>query len=79
MAAAAQERRGQRTPDPVELNLEGVDIAPEDLETILSIDVDRWRQEIGFRQTHLEQFPNLPDEIWEAHRRVAKALNDAAG
>jgi hypothetical protein len=83
-ASAAQERRGQGSADPVgiiptaeELNLEGVDITPEDLETILSIDVERWRQEIGFRQTHLEQFPNLPEEIWEAHRRVAKDLNEA--
>jgi phosphoenolpyruvate carboxykinase (GTP) len=34
---------------------------------------------MGFRQAHLEQFPDLPEEIWEAHRRVTKALDDAAG
>ncbi|HEV7205435.1 MAG TPA: phosphoenolpyruvate carboxykinase (GTP) [Jatrophihabitans sp.] len=61
-------------PTEEELHLEGVDIAPEDLETILSINVPRWRQEMEHRQEHLEQFPNLPEEIWAAHRRVAAAL-----
>jgi phosphoenolpyruvate carboxykinase (GTP) len=64
-------------PTEDELDLDGVDITPEDLATILSIDVERWRQEMGFRQTHLEQFPRLPEEIWEAHRRVARALDEA--
>jgi phosphoenolpyruvate carboxykinase (GTP) len=31
---------------------------------------------MGFREEHLSQF-NLPEEIWEAHRRVAKALDEA--
>jgi phosphoenolpyruvate carboxykinase (GTP) len=75
------EVKGRQTPVGIlptadELNLEGVDITPEDLETILSIDVERWRQEMGFRETHLADLPNLPEEIWEAHRRVAKALDD---
>ena len=29
---------------------------------------------MGFRETHLQQFERLPEEIWEAHRRVARAL-----
>jgi phosphoenolpyruvate carboxykinase (GTP) len=75
------EVKGRQTPVGIiptkeELNLEGVDITPEDLETILSIDVERWRQELGFRQAHLEQFPSMPEAIWEAHRRVAAALED---
>jgi Phosphoenolpyruvate carboxykinase C-terminal P-loop domain len=51
---------------------------PGDLEKILSIDVDRWRQEIEHRQTHLEQFDGLPKGIWEAHHRVAAALDHDA-
>jgi phosphoenolpyruvate carboxykinase (GTP) len=31
---------------------------------------------MGFRQAHLEQFPNLPEEIWAAHRRVSAALDE---
>ncbi len=66
-------------PTEEELDLEGVDIAPEDLETILSINVPRWQQEMEHRQAHLEHFDGLPEEIWEAHRRVAAALNEEDG
>ncbi|MGQ2912624.1 MULTISPECIES: phosphoenolpyruvate carboxykinase (GTP) [unclassified Aeromicrobium] len=78
------EVEGQRTPVGViptrdELLLEGLDDqALADLDTILTIDVTRWREEIGHRQVHLEQFRDLPEEIWEAHRRVAAALEAAA-
>src|SRR3546814_18459558 len=54
------EVKGQQTPVGIiptkeELNLEGVDITPEDLETILSIDIDRWKQEMDYREEHLKQ------------------------
>jgi phosphoenolpyruvate carboxykinase (GTP) len=61
-------------PAKEELILDGLDIDPADLDKLLTIDVDRWRQEIGFRQAYLEQFANLPEDIWAAHRRVAEAL-----
>ena len=62
-------------PTKDELNLDGVDITPEDLDTILTIDAQRWRQEMGFREQHLAQFSELPEQIWQAHRRVAAALD----
>jgi phosphoenolpyruvate carboxykinase (GTP) len=65
-------------PTKDELDLDGVAIAPHDLETILTIDTPRWQQEMKYRAEHLEQFANLPEEIWQAHRRVAAAL-DAFG
>jgi phosphoenolpyruvate carboxykinase (GTP) len=65
-------------PTEDELNLEGMDIKPEDLETILSINVPRWQQEMANREEHLKQFANLPEAIWEAHRRVAAALDSEA-
>jgi phosphoenolpyruvate carboxykinase (GTP) len=65
-------------PKAEELNLEGMAFQDGDLEKLLSIDVDRWCQEMKFREEHLSQF-NLPEEIWEAHRRVAKALDEARG
>ncbi|MFT4300000.1 MAG: phosphoenolpyruvate carboxykinase (GTP) [Aeromicrobium sp.] len=65
-------------PKREELMLEGLDEqALADLDTILTIDVDRWKQEIGYREEHLAQFDRLPEEIWEAHRRVAAALDAA--
>ena len=62
-------------PTEEELNLEGLVIDAKDLETILSINVPRWQQEMGHREEHLNQFPGMPEEIWEAHRRVAAALD----
>ena len=61
-------------PTEEELNLEGVDITREDLDRILTIDVDRWRQEMGHREEHLSELEGLPEEIWEAHRRIDSAL-----
>src|SRR5690606_12814550 len=83
MQYRAGEVEGRRTPVGIlptkeELLLEGLEIRPDDLDTVLSIDVPRWQQEIGFREEHLKQFDGLPEEIWEAHRRVAAALEEAA-
>jgi phosphoenolpyruvate carboxykinase (GTP) len=58
-----------------ELNLDGLDEQTlADLDTLLSLDHERWRQELRHRETHLAQFDDLPDEIWSVHRRVADAL-----
>lgn len=65
-------------PTEDELNLEGMDTKPEDLQTILSINVPRWQQEMGHREEHLKQFPGMPEAIWVAHRRVAAALDSEA-
>lgn len=72
---------GNKTPVGVlpkeeELNLDGMEISQEDLDLILSIDGDRWRQEMKFREEHLQQFPNMPKEIWDAHNRVREDLKD---
>jgi phosphoenolpyruvate carboxykinase (GTP) len=61
-------------PTEEELDLTGMDVPRQDLDRVLTIDTDRWRQEMGFREDHLKQFDGLPEEIWEAHRRVAAAL-----
>ena len=58
-----------------ELNLEGLEIQPADLTKLLTIDTDRWRQEMVNRERHLAQLDELPESIWEAHRRVAAALD----
>jgi phosphoenolpyruvate carboxykinase (GTP) len=76
--------RGVQTPVGIvptkdELNLDGIDIQPEDLDAVLTIDIERWRQEMTFRAAYLEQFHDLPEEIWAAHRRVAEALDRADG
>jgi phosphoenolpyruvate carboxykinase (GTP) len=57
-----------------ELVLDGLVIDDGDLDRVLTIDTERWRQEMGFREKHLAQFDGLPDEIRAAHRRVQTAL-----
>lgn len=79
MQLKAGEVSGRQTPVGIiptkeELNLEGVEITPEDLDTILTIDNARWQQEIANRDVHLSAFHDLPEEIWEAHRRVKADL-----
>jgi len=73
---------GRQTPVGIlptqdELDLTGMDVPQQDLDRVLTIDTDRWREEMGFREDHLRQFDNLPEEIWDAHRRVTAALDDA--
>lgn len=80
---AAGEVTGRQTPVGIvplssELDLDGLTIEQEDLDRVLSIDAERWKQEMKFREQHLAQFAGLPEEIWAAHRRVAAAL-DAEG
>lgn len=74
------EVEGRRTavgvlPTEEELDLTGMDVPAADLERILSIDKERWQQEMGFREEHLSQFDRMPEEIWQAHRRVAADLD----
>jgi phosphoenolpyruvate carboxykinase (GTP) len=64
-------------PTEEELDLAGLDLPQEDLDRLLSIDVDQWRQELANREAHLSQFADLPEPIWNAHRRVVKALDEA--
>lgn len=59
-----------------ELNLDGFDGDRADLDAILTLDYQRWLEEIEHRREHLEQFENLPEEIWQAHRRVAKQVEE---
>jgi phosphoenolpyruvate carboxykinase (GTP) len=80
----AGEVQGRQTPVGIvpteeELDIEGVEISPADLDRILSIDNHRWQQEMARREQHLAQFDGLPEEIWAAHRRVAAALAAEAG
>ncbi|MGY2129497.1 phosphoenolpyruvate carboxykinase (GTP) [Blastococcus sp. SYSU DS0617] len=66
-------------PTKEELQLEGMeDLRQDDLETILSIDVPRWQQEMAHREQHLSLFRDMPEEIWGAHRRVSEALDAQA-
>lgn len=51
-----------------ELDRTGLEVKPEeDIAPTLSIDVERWKQEMGFRAEHLGGFANLPEAIRGSH------------
>jgi phosphoenolpyruvate carboxykinase (GTP) len=66
-------------PEKDELDLDDISIAPQELETLLTIDMRRWKEEMKHREEHLSLFADLPEEIWRAHRRVAAELDAAEG
>jgi phosphoenolpyruvate carboxykinase (GTP) len=61
-------------PKREELNLEGLNVPEADLQRLLGINRPMWQEEMQSREAHLAAFPGLPEEIWEAHRRIAAAL-----
>lgn len=58
-----------------ELQLAGLDISPQDLEALLSVDVAAWRREIAARTELLAGLPRIPDAIGDAHERLREALS----
>ncbi|HJP78291.1 MAG TPA: phosphoenolpyruvate carboxykinase (GTP) [Pseudonocardiaceae bacterium] len=71
---------GRKTPVGIlptrdELNLDGLTIPEADLDRLLRVDVARWRAEMARREEHLSQFADLPEEIWQAHRRIKAELD----
>ncbi|MCQ9369257.1 phosphoenolpyruvate carboxykinase (GTP) [Brevibacterium sp. 91QC2O2] len=61
-------------PDAAELDLGGLDLPTADLDRLLSIDTDRWMEEMENRQTHLAQFAHLPESIRHAHDQMKNRL-----
>jgi phosphoenolpyruvate carboxykinase (GTP) len=61
-------------PKAEELNLEGLDLSDSDLDRLLNYDPDRWLTEAAGRGEYLSQFNDLPESIWEAHRRLERDL-----
>ncbi|MAL82264.1 MAG: phosphoenolpyruvate carboxykinase (GTP) [Acidimicrobiaceae bacterium] len=57
------------------LDTSGLDIDPDDLEAILSVDVDGWKSAIPEIREHLSRFePRLPDALPAAVDRLESAL-----
>ncbi|HXE77682.1 MAG TPA: phosphoenolpyruvate carboxykinase (GTP) [Rhodanobacter sp.] len=62
-------------PAPGELNLEGLDLDPEQLEALLAVDQAGWQTEIADVETYLESFaPRLPEALRRERDRIAQAL-----
>ncbi|MEV5411547.1 phosphoenolpyruvate carboxykinase (GTP) [Thermopolyspora sp. NPDC052614] len=57
------------------LDVEGLELSREDLDLLLTVDRDIWRQEAALIPGHFETFgDHLPKELWEEYDRLVKRL-----
>ncbi|WP_281275517.1 phosphoenolpyruvate carboxykinase (GTP) [Bacilliculturomica massiliensis] len=61
-------------PDPRDIDLTGLDIAPETMKKLLSINLDIWKDEAAGIETFFSQFPDLPKELAEELTTLKKNL-----
>ena len=67
-----------RVPTPESLNTEGLDISDEELEEILAVDVESWKQEIPPIREFFEEFgERLPKEVSAQLDALEERLNSA--
>jgi phosphoenolpyruvate carboxykinase (GTP) len=74
--------RGQGTetpigtvPTPDALDLDGLEIDAEDLNELLTVDPEAWRQEAALIPTHFRRFgDHLPRALWDEHKALVSRL-----
>ncbi|MCK9877186.1 phosphoenolpyruvate carboxykinase (GTP) [Frankia sp. AgPm24] len=58
------------------LPTEGLDISDADLDTLLTLDIDVWKQEASLIPEHYQSFGDrLPAALWAEHEALVKRLN----
>ncbi|GAA1015420.1 phosphoenolpyruvate carboxykinase [GTP] [Acrocarpospora pleiomorpha] len=61
---------------PVSLDIEGLDISPEDLSLLLTVDPEVWREEAALVPEFFRTFgDHLPKELWEEYHALLARLN----
>ena len=74
-SADARETPVGNLPRPSDLNLQGLDIAPEAMEDLLDVDTKGWREEMRKIAEYLAQYGDrVPAELSAERARVAAAL-----
>ncbi|MDA2809241.1 phosphoenolpyruvate carboxykinase (GTP) [Nocardiopsis sp. RSe5-2] len=62
-------------PTPESIDTEGLDLSAEDLEYLLTVDTETWRQEAGLVPEFFKTFGDqLPPELWEEYNRLTDRL-----
>ncbi|MDX3072045.1 phosphoenolpyruvate carboxykinase (GTP) [Streptomyces sp. NPDC088354] len=57
------------------LDVAGLDIEQKDLDLLLSVDIETWREEASLIPSHLETFgDHTPTELWDEYRALVKRL-----
>jgi phosphoenolpyruvate carboxykinase (GTP) len=61
---------------PTELDTDGLDISPEALRTLLSVDTEVWQEEAALIPGHFETFgDHLPKELWDEYNALRDRLS----
>ncbi|MEU8199226.1 phosphoenolpyruvate carboxykinase (GTP) [Microbispora amethystogenes] len=60
---------------PDALDTEGLGIAPEDMELLLGVDPEVWREEAGLIPSHFATFgDHMPQELWDEYHALVERL-----
>ncbi|UED84419.1 phosphoenolpyruvate carboxykinase (GTP) [Streptomyces profundus] len=63
-----------------ELDIEGLGLTPEQLSTLLDVDMDAWRAEAELIPEHLRTYgDHTPEGLWVEHRELVRRLDAAEG
>jgi phosphoenolpyruvate carboxykinase (GTP) len=64
-----------RLPTRAAFDADGLDVADEDLDTLLSVDIATWRAEADLIPDHFKTFgEHLPQELWDEHTALTQRL-----
>ncbi len=65
-------------PDPKDIDISGLEVTEDTMQTLLSIDAEQWLDEMNSIGEYLEEFGDrLPDALRQEHRRVLDAVKQA--
>ena len=62
-------------PDPADINTDGLDIAPETMQELLSIDREGWKEEVHGIDAFYQRFDRLPEELKQELKALDARLN----
>src|SRR5204862_6072442 len=76
--ADAAETRIGRVPRTDARDTEGLSVAEESVELLLSVDTEAWRGEAALIPDHYERFGDrLPPQLWDEHRALVERLGSS--
>jgi phosphoenolpyruvate carboxykinase (GTP) len=79
-AAEAVETPIGRVPTAAALDVSGLSLSPQALETLLSVDLDVWAEETSLIPEHYRKFgARLPQALWDQHAALVARLEAARG
>jgi phosphoenolpyruvate carboxykinase (GTP) len=65
-------------PTRASLDLSGLSLSDDQLDVLLTVDADTWREEAALIPAHYERFgSHLPEELWQEYRELVARLAEA--